>query len=69
MPEPTLQDLAKRLEVVERELAELKAPPRKKDWRRVAGMFRGSEFMQQMDAEVAARREAERAAARAGNPE
>ena len=72
MPELTLEALAARLEAVERELAEQKAaaaPARKKDWRRTIGMFAESEFMKQVDAECAAMREAERAAAREGRPE
>ncbi len=64
MPELTLEALAKRLEAVEKELAELKRPAGEKDWRRVAGMFTGSEFMKQVDAEGQAIREAERKAAR-----
>ena len=69
MPELTLEALAKRLEAVEKELAELKQPARKKDWRRVVGMFAGSDFMKQLDAEVEAMREAEREAAREGDTE
>ena len=65
MNELTLEALAQRLGDVERKLAELTAAPRKKDWRRTVGMFEGSEFMAQVDAEVLAQREAERAAARA----
>ena len=64
MTEVTLEDLAKRLEALERKFAERDAPS--KDWRRVAGMFEGSEFMKQVDEEVAAMREAERQAAREG---
>lgn len=70
MPEITLEDLAARLAVVEKELAEQKAAaPRKKDWRRTVGMFAGNEFVRELDAECAATREAERDAARAGSPE
>ena len=67
MPELTLEALAKRIEALEQKLAERDAP--KKDWRRVAGMFEGSEFMKQVDEEVAAMREAERQAAREGRSE
>ena len=66
MTEVTLEDLAKRLEALERKFAERDAPS--KDWRRVAGMFEGSEFMKQVDEEVAAMGEAERQAAREGAP-
>jgi hypothetical protein len=69
MPELTLEALAARVEALEKELAELKQPARKKDWRRVAGMFTDSEFMKQVDAEAEAIREAERKAAREGTPE
>lgn len=62
--------LEKRLEAVEKQLAELTAAqPRQKDWRRTAGMFTGSEFMKDVDAEGAAIREAERKAAREGQTE
>ena len=67
MTELTLESLAKRLEAVEGELARLKQP--EKDWRRSLGMFAGSEFMKQVDAEVEAIREAERKAAREGRAE
>lgn len=66
MAEPTLTEVVKRLEAVEQELAALRKKPRPKDWRRVVGMFAGSEFMKQLDADVAAAREAEREAARQG---
>ena len=64
MPELTLESLAKRLEALEQKVAEQAKP--KKDWRSTVGMFEGSEFMKQMDEEVAAMREAERQAAREG---
>ena len=64
MVEPTLQDLAKRLEALEQKFAEREAP--KNDWRSLVGMFEGSEFMKQVDEEVLATREAERQAAREG---
>ena len=67
MAEVTLESLAKRLEVVEATLAAkpTSAPP--KDWRRVIGMFRDSEFMKTVDDECARMREAEREAARRGD--
>ncbi len=67
MAELTLEVLAMRLADLERKVAELSAPPAAKDWRRTVGMFEGSEFMAQVDAEVLAQREAERLAARAEN--
>lgn len=67
MTELTLESLAKRVEALEKKLAEREAP--KKDWRQSVGMFDGSEFMKQVDAEVAAMREAERQAAREGRGE
>jgi len=68
MAELTLESLAERVAALERELAEQKAlnGPRKKDWRRVAGMFTGSEFSKEVDAAGQAIREAERKAAREG---
>jgi hypothetical protein len=67
VPELTLESLAARLTVVERELATLKAkspgvvmPTR--DWQSVVGMFEESEFMRQVDAEVNALRDAEQKA-------
>jgi hypothetical protein len=63
--ELNLESLAHRLTVVERELANLRAAQgSKKDWRKSIGMFTGSEFMKQVDAEAQAIREADRAAAR-----
>ena len=65
MAEPTLESLAKRIEVLERELAEQRLQTvRKKDWRRSVGMFTGSEFMKRVDAEGEAIREADREAVR-----
>ena len=65
MAEPTLESLAKRIEVLERELAEQRLQTvRKKDWRRTVGMFTGNDFMKQVDAEGEAIREADREAVR-----
>jgi hypothetical protein len=64
MSEMTLEALAKRVESLERKLAELSQP--KKDWRSVVGMFEDSEFIRQVDAEVEAAREADRKAGREG---
>jgi len=67
VPELTLESLAARLTEVERELAALKARPpavipAPRDWRSVVGMFEDSDFMRQVDAEVAALRDAEQKA-------
>lgn len=67
MPELTLEALAKRVEELERRMESMGnvVPPAKdKDWRKVAGMFTGSEFSKQMDEEIRKIREADREAAR-----
>jgi len=70
MTELTLEALAARLEAVEKELAEYRAErARKKDWRRVVGISEDNEFTRLMQTEIEAIREAERKAAREGNPE
>lgn len=72
MPEPTLAEIVQRLEAIEKQLAAQTASREapKKDWRRVVGMFDDDpEFMHQLDADVAAAREAERQAAREGKSE
>jgi hypothetical protein len=66
MTELTLESLAKRVEALERALATEGAARRPKDWRRVIGMFRDSEFMREVDEECHRMREAEREAARRG---
>jgi hypothetical protein len=60
--------LAKRIEALEKKLAE-GTPPGKKDWRRVVGISEDNEFTRAMQAEIEANREAERQAAREGAPE
>jgi hypothetical protein len=71
MPELTLENLAARVEMLEKEVAEQRElqAGRKKDWRRTVGMFAGSDFIKTLDAEVAIMREAEREAARSSEPE
>jgi predicted transposase YdaD len=64
MPELTLESLAKRVEALEIALAAKGPNGRAKDWRRVIGMFRDSEFMREVDEECQRMREAEREAAR-----
>ena len=73
MAEPTLESLAKRIEELERKVAEqaalLARPTSNKNWLKVVGMFGDSEFMRQVDAEGQAIREADRKAALEGQPE
>jgi hypothetical protein len=64
MAELTLESLAKRVEALEKQLAEQTPTPKKLDWLKVVGMFDDDpEFMQQVIAEGSAIREAERNAA------
>jgi hypothetical protein len=68
MSEPTLENLAKRVEALEKKMGEQQI--QKKDWRSVVGMFDDDpEFIQQVLMEAEAIREAERKAAREGKPE
>ena len=68
MAKLTLESLAKRVEALEIELAR-QAPVRPaKDWRRVIGMFRDSEFMREVDEECQRSRDAEREMARQSEP-
>ncbi len=68
MNELTLEALAKRVEALEIALAARQPPTPAKDWRKVIGMFRDSDFRRQVDEECLRRREAERAAARREEP-
>ncbi len=61
MQELTLESLAKRVEELERKLAEQTTPS--KDWRRVVGLSEDNEFTRSMLAEIEANSEAERQAA------
>jgi hypothetical protein len=61
--ELTLESLAKRVEELERKLAE-RQPAGVKDWRMVAGMFTGNEYSKLVDEEARKIREADREAAR-----
>ena len=64
MTELTLESLAKRVEALEIAWA-TRGPTRPpKDWRRVVGMFRDSDFMRDVDEECRRMREAEREEAR-----
>jgi hypothetical protein len=66
MIEMTLPELAKRLMDLEKKVADLTGKPPSRDWRRTVGMFEGSQFMAEVDADILAAREAEREAARSG---
>jgi hypothetical protein len=66
MNDLTLESLAKRVEALEKVIATKEPEPSRKDWRRVVGMFRDSEFMRKVDEECLRIREAEREAARRG---
>jgi hypothetical protein len=68
MAELTLESLAKRVEALEIELARRAWVRPPKDWRKVVGMFRDSEFMREVDDECRRSREAEREAARQSEP-
>ena len=69
MNELTLESLAQRVQALENALAAKGAERPRKDWRKVVGMFRDSEFMRQVDEECLRSREAERAAVREANRE
>jgi hypothetical protein len=64
MSELTLESLAKRVEALENALATKEPNGIPKDWRRVVGMFRDSDFMREVDEECLRAREMEREAAR-----
>jgi hypothetical protein len=66
MKDLTLESLAKRVDALERVVATGGPDPSRKNWRRVVGMFRDSEFMRKVDEECLRMREAEREAARRG---
>ena len=70
MPALKLEDLAVRLEAVERELADSRKVARpKKGWRELIGTMEDNEFTRAMLAEIEASREAERVEARARDVE
>ena len=64
MTELTLESLAKRVEALEIAWATSGPPRPPKDWHKVVGMFRDSDFMRDVDEECRRMREAEREAAR-----
>jgi hypothetical protein len=66
MSELTLETLAKRVEALENAMAKRESNHARKDWRKVVGMFRDSEFMREVDEECQRVRDAERDAARRG---
>ena len=67
MNDLTLESLAKRVEALEKVIATKEPDQSRKDWRKVVGMFRDSEFMRKVDEECLRIREAEREAARRGD--
>ena len=71
MTDLTLETLAKRVEALEKQMAERSAAPvANLDWLKVVGMFDADPaFMQQVIAEGQAIREAERKVAREGTEE
>ncbi len=66
MNDLTLESLAKRVAALEKQMATKRPDQSRKDWRKVAGMFRDSEFMRSVDEECLRIRESEREAARRG---
>ena len=64
MNELTLESLAKRVEALEIALVSQERKRSPKNWRKVVGMFRDSEFMRAVDEECLRLRELEREAAR-----
>jgi hypothetical protein len=66
MNDLTLESLANRVAALEKEIATKRPDQSRKDWRKVIGMFRDSEFMRKVDEECLRIREAEREAARRG---
>ena len=64
MDDLILESLAKRVEALESAITPKEANPSRKDWRKVVGMFRDSEFMREVDEECLRMREDEREAAR-----
>jgi hypothetical protein len=64
MNDLTLESLAKRVEALEKVIATKQHDQPRKDWRKVVGMFRDSEFMRKVDEECQRAREAERGAGR-----
>ncbi|MGA2702844.1 MAG: hypothetical protein ABSH35_17340 [Isosphaeraceae bacterium] len=66
MNDLTLESLARRVEALEKVIATKGPDLSRKDWRKVVGMFRDSEFMRKVDEECLRMREAEREAARRG---
>jgi len=66
MAEITLKTLAERVAKLELALATKPVDEGSKDWRRVVGMFRDSEFMRSVDQECQRLRDTERDEARRG---
>ena len=64
MNDLTLESLAARVEALENAISTKSPDPPRKDWRKVIGMFRDSEFMREVDEECLRSRAAERESAR-----
>lgn len=64
MNDLTLESLAARVEALEKAIATKGPDPSRRDWRKVVGMFRDSEFIREVDEECLRSREAERESAR-----
>jgi hypothetical protein len=64
MSELSLESLARRVEALEHAVGSDRRDRPSKDWRRVVGMFRDSEFMREVDEECLRIREADREEAR-----
>jgi hypothetical protein len=63
-----LESPAKRVEALEKFIATNRLDQSRKDWRNFVGMFRDSELLREVDEERLPIREAEREAARRGEP-
>ena len=64
MSHSTLESLAQPVAALEKVIATKRPDQSRKDWRKVVGMFRDSEFVRKVDEECRRTREAEREAAR-----
>jgi hypothetical protein len=68
MDDLTLGSLARRVEALEKIIATNGLDRPRKDWRKVVGMFGEGDFTREVDEECLRMREAEREAARRGEP-
>ena len=63
MNDATLESLAARVDALEKAIASERPGASRKDWRRMVGVFRDSEFMREFGEECVRSRDAEGAAA------